>query len=436
MEGWGRNKELRTNNTEIEQPKCLASLDVESLFTNVPVRETVQIILENVYGHHILQAPDIPRLVMEELLLICTTKCPFRDADGQLFVQCDGVSMGSPLGPTFASFYMCNLENNALRSLQMKPATYCRYVDDCFLVINHIGEWHSLKTYFEAHSVLSFTYEIETRKTLPFLDVNLRRTGTSLDIAVHTKATNSEECLNFQSLCPMKYKISVLRTLLHRAHAITSSWDNFDAEVRRIRKLLVNNGFPIELLDENIKKFLHNKFTNAVKPAAKKEITLMYRNQFTSNFKQDEQNLRRAISKNVVTVDPTKEVQLLIYYQNRKLNSLLIRNKAHKSNVDARVVYQYECKEVGCNSIRYIGYTTCSLTKRFYMHVQSGAIRSHNKDIHNFKPLTRQLLQNTQVLFRGQNRNDLAIAEALLIKRERPALNQQDEGFVRVLKLF
>jgi hypothetical protein len=420
----------------IEQPKCLASLDVESLFTNVPVRDTVQIILDNVYGHPTIRPPNIPKPVMEEMLLICTTQCPFRGTDGQLFVQCDGVSMGSPLGPTFANYYMCHLENGAFRTLQTKPVTYCRYVDDCFLVINNFSELQSLKSYFEANSVLTFTYEIETCKTLHFLDVNLSRTGTFLDLGVYTKPTNTDECLNFESLCPIKYKTSVLRTFLHRAYAVTSSWDNFDTEIRRIKNLLVNNGFPIQLVDQNISKFLQSKLNPINKCVEPKDITLMYRNQFTSTFKHDEQNLKRVISKNVTTVDPAKKVQLLIYYQNRKLKSLLIRNKLHKSNADARVVYQYECNEVGCHSNKYIGYTTCSLAKRFYMHVQSGAIRFHNKNAHNVKPLTRQLLQCTKVIYRGQSKNDLTIAEALLIKKERPTLNLQDEGLMRVLKIF
>ena len=105
----------------VRNPKCLASLDVESLFTNVPVHETIAIILENVYDNTNMRPPSIPRVIMKELLAICTTKCPFRDPNGNLFVQGDGVSMGSPLGPTLASFYMCKLENDAFRALQVKP---------------------------------------------------------------------------------------------------------------------------------------------------------------------------------------------------------------------------------------------------------------------------------------------------------------------------
>lgn len=50
----------------------------------------------------------------------CKIQCSFCDIDGRLYGKRDGVIMGSPLGPTFASFYMYNLENKAFRSLKMK----------------------------------------------------------------------------------------------------------------------------------------------------------------------------------------------------------------------------------------------------------------------------------------------------------------------------
>ena len=50
---------------------------------------------------------------MRDLLLACTTETPF-EFDGKTYVQCDGVLMGYPLGPTFADFYMAHLENKVL----------------------------------------------------------------------------------------------------------------------------------------------------------------------------------------------------------------------------------------------------------------------------------------------------------------------------------
>jgi hypothetical protein len=107
-----------------------------------------------------------------------------------------------------------------------------------------------------------------------------------------------------------------------------------------------------------------------------------------------------------------------------------------KSNASDRVVYQYECTKDGCNAASYIGYTISSLAKRFYMHVQTGAIHIHNQSIHNCKPFTKSLLETTRVLYKGSTKNDLTIAEALLIKNQKPRLNQQDEGHTRILRIF
>ena len=75
--------------------------------------------------------------------------------------------MGTPLGPMLANFYMCHLENNCFENCpQIKPPTYCRYIDDISIVIDNFKQIENHKSYFEEHSKLSFTYEIESCKEL------------------------------------------------------------------------------------------------------------------------------------------------------------------------------------------------------------------------------------------------------------------------------
>ena len=81
--------------------------------------------------------------------------------------------MRTPLGSTFANYYMCELENNAFATLSNKPKVYCRYIDDCFLMIDNINQLHRLKKNFDDNSVLRFTTEFEINKKLPFFDVLL-----------------------------------------------------------------------------------------------------------------------------------------------------------------------------------------------------------------------------------------------------------------------
>ena len=107
----------------------IASLDVTSLFTNVPVEDTIEIILDKVYNSPDMNPPSIPKEQMEKLLKLCTTKCPFYGPCSKIYIQKDGVSMGSCLGPTFANFYMANLENKVLKGNNHSPEIYTRYVD-------------------------------------------------------------------------------------------------------------------------------------------------------------------------------------------------------------------------------------------------------------------------------------------------------------------
>ena len=57
----------------------------------------------------------------------------------QLYQQVDGVSMGNPLAPTIANFFLGHLENQLFDtkgngSHPQRPAIYTRYVDDIFCI--------------------------------------------------------------------------------------------------------------------------------------------------------------------------------------------------------------------------------------------------------------------------------------------------------------
>ena len=194
------NSLLYRNLSKIQ--KMLASLDVESLFTNIPVNETIEIIIHEVYNHPDIAPPNMPRESLKNLLYICTTKTPFSSPKGDLYQQIDGVSMGTPLGPTLANFYASYVENKVFdNNPSLKPKVYCRYVDDTFVVINNYHELERLQSEFEENSVLKNTFEIENQKKVPFLDTLITRSSTSVSAEVYIRPTNTGECLNYNSIC-------------------------------------------------------------------------------------------------------------------------------------------------------------------------------------------------------------------------------------------
>ena len=86
----------------------MRSFDVwSSLFTNVPLDETVQICLDKLNA--LPDSPAIPRPVFKKLIEFATKKSHFI-FDGQYYEQIDGVAMRSPLGLVLANICMCDLE--------------------------------------------------------------------------------------------------------------------------------------------------------------------------------------------------------------------------------------------------------------------------------------------------------------------------------------
>ena len=62
----------------------IASLDVESLFTNVPVAETIDMICHRVYHDDRTPSLQIPEEALRRLLQLCTMSAPFTTHNGEL----------------------------------------------------------------------------------------------------------------------------------------------------------------------------------------------------------------------------------------------------------------------------------------------------------------------------------------------------------------
>ena len=78
-----------------------ASFDVESLFTNVLLQRTINIILDRVYDNKLI-ATQLKKQILEKLIKNACSKTVF-SANNKLYQHIDGVSMGSSLSPLVAN---------------------------------------------------------------------------------------------------------------------------------------------------------------------------------------------------------------------------------------------------------------------------------------------------------------------------------------------
>ena len=83
--------------------------DVKSLFTSVSLKKTVDVILLRVCNREEISAV-LTKNELKKLLTLCTKNVHFTQ-NNEIYVQNDGVAMGSPLGPILANVFMIKLEN-------------------------------------------------------------------------------------------------------------------------------------------------------------------------------------------------------------------------------------------------------------------------------------------------------------------------------------
>ena len=108
----------------------VASLDVELLFTNIPLEETIKNCVNDLFSNNFYSG-KLSIKDLYELLKLSTTESSFI-FDNKVYKQIGGVAMDSPLGPTLANAFLCHFEKIWLNECpsQFKPVVYKRYTDN------------------------------------------------------------------------------------------------------------------------------------------------------------------------------------------------------------------------------------------------------------------------------------------------------------------
>ena len=174
-----------------EEGYQFVSFDVESLFTNVPLNKTINIILDRIYRQKLLKT-NLKKRTMKKLLLDSCTKTAF-SYDNILYQQCDGVSMGSSLVLVLANVILTEFENVVVTPLMESGILtfYCRYLDDTLVLVKE----DQIDKILNAHN-FRFTVDNFENEDVHFLDLKIMNNG---DINIYVKDINSGLYINYNS---------------------------------------------------------------------------------------------------------------------------------------------------------------------------------------------------------------------------------------------
>ena len=88
---------------------CIATLDVDALFTDIPLDETIDICVKKLFQTVEALVKGISKNDFRDVLNF-TTKESFFTFSNKCYIQVDGVAMGSPLGPILDKIFLSHNE--------------------------------------------------------------------------------------------------------------------------------------------------------------------------------------------------------------------------------------------------------------------------------------------------------------------------------------
>ena len=471
--------------TTLEDDGCLISLDVKSLYTNVPVDEAIELRTKLAYDG--LESPPFDRAVFQKLLHLALTNVLFKCC-GRWYRQTEGLAMGSSLSVVLANIWMNTFEDTLARvepisvrnnpkdnifpcgscgenvednekaalcdgcylwfhqrcveddinlithnenwfcgcttEIPKRAKIFARYVDDIIRTVKKADVDTLLKMANSLHRNLEFTMELESEGALSFLDMKIVR---HLKTKWFTKPIDIGLMLNFHSLAPTQYKRNVVEGTIHRTNHTTTDWIAFHDSVAKAQLTFEQNGYPPQFYGKFVRDTI-SKIKNVASPINRQD---------TGEGKAVEKSKERRpllmLQYNVQESDRfarrlrTHGVSTI--FTTRKLKSCLPSLKDPiPEELSSKVIYQIEYP--GCHS-RYVGQTARHVITRLGEHRR----KSSPLGRHFGECAVKTGEVTATVLDRCTNVNKLLTMEALYIARTRLKLNQREEYHSRDLTL-
>ena len=363
----------KLENVQLKEGEILISHDIVSLFTNVPIQESLNVIRSRLEQDDTLK--DRTLLSVDDILDLLEFVCDstYFQFEGQLYKQCFGTAMGSPVSPIIANLFMEHQEQLALQNCppEMKPSFWYRYVDDIGESVKE-DQADNLTAYLntvDKTGNIKYTSEHEQDRTLPMLDVKMTVTNTNrIKTTVYRKKTHTDQYLNFESHHPLHQKIGVVRSLLDRKEAIVSTEEDKKKEDDHITQALKKNNYPMWAIKKAKTLQSQEKHTQEKKKKDKtpkkdgnRLVTIPYQ-QGTS------ERLSNAFKKRgyATAMKPHTTIRSLVVHPKDKL----------KPDQKAGVVYQIPCQQ--CDK-SYIGETGRMLKERISEHERDVRLNSKSQ---------------------------------------------------------
>ena len=186
----------------------LVSMDVTSLYTNIPQKEGINIVSKTCEAFH-LNKPPIPTLYLRGMLGLSLKENSFH-FNGKNYLQTHGTAMGTKMAVSFANIFMAVVERKIIYRSHLKPHSWKRCSDDVFSLWNVNKE--KINSFIELansyHLTRKFTAEISDKETT-FLDTCVRAKDLRKNpFSTCERTSNQQKLSNIHIFPPATLQVS------------------------------------------------------------------------------------------------------------------------------------------------------------------------------------------------------------------------------------
>ena len=243
---------IMNNRSIIPKDSLLATLDVKSLYTNIPQNEGIQYCLEALtqfYGQS-LPLPINELKQMFEFIL----KGNYFEFKDQIYLQIHGTSMGTPMAPNFANIFMSQLENRIITHApdKLRPFLWKRYIDDIIIIWQH-GE-QTLKKFIEHANSIHDTIKFEgdySKDRINFLDTTIYfNDNRILESTLFIKPTDICTLLQAASFHPPHCKKGIIYSQALRYRRLITNDKELEKHLNILKEHLVRRGYDLTFIEK------------------------------------------------------------------------------------------------------------------------------------------------------------------------------------------
>lgn len=338
--------------TSISSSSLLFTLDVESLYTSIPIDEGLEAVSRAFLANPSTSRPDLTILSLLRLILT-TNNFNF---NGQEWLQTHGVAMGKVFGGSFANTFLGQWEKRAISTFTHSVSLWRRFQDDILGIWDH-GEdlLHQFVDHLNEQNS-NIRVQLKYGQSVDFLDLHITTSGSTLRYSVFFKDTDGHLILPPKSHHPASTFDGLLYGEIYRFLTHSSDFDSFSATLKTVTPVWRAQGYP----------------RAAIRRAKKRVMNT------TQIFPTREPGMFPCSSPRCLVCPYANFLNVFDDFNNTLSYPILHFLTCESTSV----VYVIECSSCG---MRYVGQTRRTLRERILEHLRNISSDSHSRLYHHFR---------------------------------------------------